>query len=522
MNVKLLLKFFKQNKTAFFIVFLLAVAYFLIRIPDLIKQPIFADEAIYIRWSQVMRAEPTLRFLPLSDGKTPFYMWMMIPFFKIFDDPLYAGRFLSVLSGFGTFLGVLFLGWKFFNVRVGILAAALVTFIPYMLFFDRLALVDSMLAATVVWSLNIALVVVVYKRIDLAMVLGYFLGIGLLVKPPAVFSILSVPLTLLNIDWKSKDRQNTLLKTCGLFLIALIVAIGIYNILRLGPGFSNLSSRNDDYIHPFNRLLEYPLDPLKPHGMSFFRVLNSLFGVPLIIFGLFSMVLALIRKNKIAVIILLWAIIPLIAQLSLLKVFTGRYVLFTIPLILVITAWGIDVVWKGLRKKTAWLGYLLIAVLITWPLYFIYTLHFSPLEKLPLEKNERRGYLEDWTAGYGLKEIANYLHQRSKDGTVVVGTDGSFGTLSDGLQIYTDKNLKIIVIGGKATISAQLRDAAKSNETYFVYNSLLESVGFKEKTELIMTFPKITGTMLLPQAIKLYKVFPLDSETTPSAQRKDD
>lgn len=515
-------KFLRENKKNLIIILVLSTIYFIIRIPNLTVQPIFADEAIYIRWAQVMRSEPTLRFLPLSDGKTPFYMWLMIPFFKLFDDPLYAGRFLSILAGFGTFVGVLFLGWRFFNKRVGILAIILLTFTPYVFFFDRLALVDSMLAASVIWSLNIALLVTIYQRIDLAMILGYTLGVGLLIKPPGVFSILLAPLTLLNINWKAKNRQHNLLRICGLFLIALIIAVGIYNILRLGPGFSNLSSRNNDYVHSITRLLEYPFDPLIPHGKSFFRVLNSLFGIPLVILGLFSIVLALIKRNKIALIILTWAILPLIIQLSLLKVFTGRYVLFSIPLILVLTAWGLAEIWKILlKKKISWMGYLLMAILLIWPFYFIYTIHFTSLSKIPLEKNERRGYLEDWTAGYGLKEIADYLHQRSQDKTVIVGTDGSFGTLSDGLQIYTDKNLKIIVIGGKATISAQLRDAAKDNETYFVSNGLLEEIDSREKTELIMTFPKQQGSLLKRNAIKLFRVFPLE-DTTSSAHLKND
>ena len=47
---------------------ILLVAAFL-RTYNLLALPIFADEAIYVRWAQVMRAETTLRFLPLSDGK---------------------------------------------------------------------------------------------------------------------------------------------------------------------------------------------------------------------------------------------------------------------------------------------------------------------------------------------------------------------------------------------------------------------------------------------------------------------
>jgi predicted membrane-bound mannosyltransferase len=71
----------------------------LLRLLNLNSLPVFADEAIYVRWSQVMQAEPGLRFLPLSDGKQPLYMWLTIPFLKLVTDPLLAGRVLTALSG---------------------------------------------------------------------------------------------------------------------------------------------------------------------------------------------------------------------------------------------------------------------------------------------------------------------------------------------------------------------------------------------------------------------------------------
>src|SRR4029079_15185940 len=99
-------------------VFLLIAAIFLIalvlRIYNLTIIPVFADEAIYIRWSQVMRNVPELRFLPLSDGKQPLFMCATIPLFKLFSDPLFAGRFLSVLCGMGTMVGVGVLTWLLF------------------------------------------------------------------------------------------------------------------------------------------------------------------------------------------------------------------------------------------------------------------------------------------------------------------------------------------------------------------------------------------------------------------------
>src|SRR4030065_1460953 len=77
------------------------------RVYKLTLIPVFVDEAIYVRWAQVMKNEPTLRFLPLQDGKQQLFMWVGVPFFKLFDDPLVAGRMVSVAAGRGTFVGVI-------------------------------------------------------------------------------------------------------------------------------------------------------------------------------------------------------------------------------------------------------------------------------------------------------------------------------------------------------------------------------------------------------------------------------
>ena len=86
---------------------LITVGLFLVlRFYKLLSLPVFVDESIYIRWSQVMRAEPTLRFLPLSDGKQPLFMWLVIPALKLFQDPVFAGRTISVVAGFATLVPV--------------------------------------------------------------------------------------------------------------------------------------------------------------------------------------------------------------------------------------------------------------------------------------------------------------------------------------------------------------------------------------------------------------------------------
>ena len=53
---------------------------------NLTKLPIFVDEALYLRWSQIAWKDASWRFISLTDGKQPFYIWFVIPFLKVFKD----------------------------------------------------------------------------------------------------------------------------------------------------------------------------------------------------------------------------------------------------------------------------------------------------------------------------------------------------------------------------------------------------------------------------------------------------
>lgn len=471
-----------------------------------------------------MKSEPTLRFLPVSDGKTPLFMWLMIPFFKLFDDPLFAGRILSVFSGFGTLLGVFVLGWRFFNLRVGLMGAFLIAITPYFVFFDRMALVDSMLAAFSIWSLIIALFLIKFPRIDLAMFLGYIMGGGLLTKPPGFFSVLTVPATLALFNFRDKKRQDKFLKLFGLWVIAILITFALYNILRLGPGFNSLNSRNQDYVFSPIDLVGRPLDPFIPHIRDISDWFPRLLTPPvlvLVIAGVLTSLLGIyisLRKreftfeNRAALAILIWSLVPMMVQMALLKTFTARYILFTIPPLIVLAAWAFDSFVTNVKFKQWYTRILAILFLIPLAALFNFYLITNPA-KAALPANERRGYLEDWTAGYGLKDIANFLEEKSKAGLVVVGTEGSFGTLPDGLQIYLDKNRQIVVIGGKATISAQLRDAAKEHETFFVANRSRYKF-FAENLELIKEYPKVCGIGQDQDSILLFKVLPPNESTS--------
>ncbi len=494
---------FKKYRNEILIGLGIVVLFFVLRLPNLLLQPIFADEAIYIRWAQIMKADPTLRFVSLSDGKTPLFMWLMIPMFKVFQDPLLAGRVLSVFSGLATMSGVFVLSWRLFSKKAALLAAFLYAIVPYTVFFDRMALVDSMLAAFIIWSMVVAMFLVKYPRFDLAMILGYLMGGALLVKTPAMMSIIALPITILGFRFKNQKVFRLLI----LWLVSLVITIGIYSVLKLGPGFEQLSSRNQDYIFSPSDLLANPLDPLVPHIKDatdwFLRLLTPVV-LACLVFGVFKVFK---EKNMMAISILIWALVPMFILMTILKTFTARYLLLSIPPLLVFAGYGLS----SFRPKIAGLqgrGATFAAIILVAiaPLIFDFILLTNP-QNAPLPAQERRGYFEDWTAGYGFPEIAQFLVEKKKTNSVIIGTEGYFGTLPEGIQIYLDKS-GIPVIGGSATVSGQLRNAAKDNQTYFLGNKarLPEVI---ENATLIKEYPKAEPRGDHKRdAIQLYQIYP--------------
>lgn len=508
------MKILRKNLIPLLFLLVLSGLYFLLRLPNLTLQPIFADEAIYIRWAQVMKSEPTLRFLPLSDGKTPLFMWILMPVFKVIKDPLFAGRFLSVVCGYGTLLGAFFLSWRFFNTRVAVWSAFLMTVTPLIVFFDRMALVDSMLSMFSIWALFCFLLLIKYPRIDLAMVLGFILGGGILTKTPGFFNSISIfPATLLLINWKSKSRQTFLIKFIALLIIASVISLVTYNLLRLGPGFVNLSSRNQDYIFSPFEVIKKPWDPFLPHVFDLANWLPKLLTPPILILSLTIAIWIISKKNKTALAILIWSFIPLIIQMFLIKSFTARYILFSIPPLLCLIGWSIDNFLVN-SKKYMQFSVLVSILILVFTLNFDIRLLINP-ELVNLPKNERRGYLEDWTAGYGLRDIAAYLNDVSKSQFIVVGTEGSFGTLPDGLQIYFDKNINTVFLGGRATVSAQLKNTAREHPTFFVANKSRYSK-YADGVVLLKEYPKAEGSMPVRDSMLLFEVLPEKEAAAPA------
>lgn len=480
------------------LVAVLAIAFFL-RTYNLTSLPIFADEAIYIRWAQVMKAESTLRFLPLSDGKQPLFMWTAIPFLKVFTDPLVAGRMVSVFAGVTSLAGVFLLTHRLFNSKTAAVFAALLYAVsPFSVFFDRMALVDSMLSALGIWSLYLGVLTVQTMRIDLAMLTGFALGAAWLTKSPAIFFLLLLPATALVLIWP-KGKGKFLLhgfKLLGLWAISWFIAFVLYNVQRLGPNFHMLAERNKDYIFTFEEALIHPLDPLQFHIREIGEWMWTLLPGGVLVIAFFSILFCFKKYWKEILLLLSWIVFPLLVQAEFAQVFTARYILFAVPPVIVLAS--ISSIWflEKFRTKKAILV-VFVLLLISPSLWFNFLVLKDP-QLAPLPRVERSGYLEEWTAGTGIREVAEYLKNEivaNPNSKFVVGTEGFFGTLPDGLQIYFEKVPNITIIGIGVYISnahPRLVDAKKAgNKVYFVINST-RYTGNAEKDglRLIDSYPK--------------------------------
>lgn len=428
-----------------FLFFLVIVGYLFSRLVNLTAIPIFADEAIYIRWSQVMRAESGLRFLPLSDGKQPFFMWLTIPFLKIFTDPLIAGRMVSVFSGLGTLVGVFVLSYLLFKkLNLSLFAIILYLISPFTFFFDRMALVDGLLSFFGVWSLVFGVLLVEKVQLDLAMITGILIGLGLITKSPAVFFAILLSTAVLLFDFSKKGRVTRLGKLIVFYGITYLFAFSIYNLLRLGPEFHMIAIRNKDYVFSIREIVKHPLNPLIRNlkdSISWYWILLT----PLtFVLGFFGSLKSLQKSPKKAIVLLVWILVPFLGQNAIAKVNSARYFLFLVPFFLTFSAYGLETIFSSLKNQVLTTTVLIIVFIL--PAYQCLLLITEPtLAWLP--EKDRNGYLEMWTAGYGIKEASLYLKKVAESQKVLVGTEGYFGTLPDGLQIYLEKIPNVTVIG---------------------------------------------------------------------------
>lgn len=482
----------KINKKTIILLLFFLVGYFIAHLLDPTNLPVFADEAIYIRWAQLIIDDWQQYLLfPLNDGKTPIYIWALVPFQYIFKDQLLAGRFVSMLVGLFQALTMYLLAKELRLSKFSSwLAAGFSTVLPYWYFHHHLALMDGMLTLLISLSLLFLLKtkLVTNKKQSFSLhnvfLSGLFLGLAILTKLPAILfipSLFFVAIILLSPKIQTKKIiQN--------FFFILVIASSLFLLLIIHPSFAQLFSRGSDFLFSWQDILfKQKWIETVPSWPTYIGYFIHYLTWPIFLLAIFGTFLS--RKRECVALNLGWIIYAFPIMLMGRVVFS-RYLISVSLFITLAAILTIDqLIKKGFFAQLV--VFLLLGVSFFQSISFIYSIQFQP-EKTNFVQSDKEQYLTEWSAGYGVKETVELITKLSNNHSVLVLSEGYFGTLPDGLLMYLHRqqigNLFIEPIGQPiSSLSKSTKKFSDYDQVLLVANSHRISINLS-KSRLIAEF----------------------------------
>ncbi|OGG01454.1 hypothetical protein A2Z33_02875 [Candidatus Gottesmanbacteria bacterium RBG_16_52_11] len=453
-----------------FLVFIIPfLIYAFTRLFNLGLLPIFTDEAIYIRWSQIGSRDAAWRFISLTDGKQPLFTWIMMVFLRLIPgDPLVVGRLVSVFAGFVTLAGLTLLSYELFKSRAAALFTGLIYAVsPYTLMYDRLALYDSLVSALYVGSLYITVRLVRTLRLDNALILGMALGAGVLNKSSGFISIYLLPVPYLLFQGIRPTRR--LFIYALLAALAAVLALVYYSVLRLSPHFHMIGLKNTVFVYTLSDWLSQPFRFFRGNLNGLTDWLIHYMTKPVLAASLLPLAVIWHRWRE-KTVLFLYFFLPFTGLALMGKVLYPRFILFMSMPLYVLAGVTFAGIFRLVRNRTAAATALILLLLpgITVS-YFILT---NPRYAL-IPESDRGQLIDDWPAGGGVRETTDLIRDRAQNGPVAVITDGTFGLLPYAFEIYLVDNPNVEIRGiwpVPETIPADIINLVRIKPTLVILN----------------------------------------------------
>lgn len=501
----LVMSIISKHSKFIIIALILSALYFATRLYNISDLPLFTDEAIYTRWSQIARFDANWRFISLTDGKQPSFVWLDMIFMRTVSDPLLAGRLVSVVSGFFGMAGIFFLAKEIFkSQKAGIISSTVYILFPFTLVYDRMALYDSLTATAFIWGLLFQVLLVRLRRLDIALILGFIMGFGVLTKSSAFFSIYLFPLSLLLFDFRQKKWKYELIKWIGFAGVSTVMAYGFYSMLRLSPFFHIISEKNSIFVYPFNEWILHPFQYFTGNWNGLVSWLVEYSTLPFLAIIFVSFLLGGKKFIREKLFLFLWFLAPFLALSLFGKILYPRFIIFMTMPLLVLASFSFTYISD--RAKS---NFLKIAIFILVFAFIIRSDFYvlTDFARAPIAKADTDQFINAWPAGGGIKEVIAFLSEESKDKKIYVATQGTFGSLPTyATEIYLDMNKNIQKRGIwpiPPLIPPDLVEKAKTMRVFFIFNDTPEPPpGWSVK--LVAKYRKGIGNSYM----SLYEVLP--------------
>lgn len=440
------------------------------RIYNVTSLPIFTDEAIYLRWAQIAKNDANWRFISLTDGKQPLFIWFVMLVMKFINDPLLAGRLVSVGAGLATTIGIFFLSKELFRHRwIGILSSFLYVIFPMALVYDRMALYDSLVAAFAVWGLYLAVLLVKKIQLDIALILGMVIGGGVLTKTSGFFTLYLLPFTLVLFNREPSNLITRFLKWIGLALVVAVLTYGFYALLRLSPFFHIVDEKNALFVYPFKEWIKHPFTYFIGNIQALWDWFTIYFSLPLLVLVVISFLIN--RKYFLEkTLLVIWFLVPFIALALFGNNLYPRFIFFMTTFLIPLAALSIWRIFYYFKNKYIFVFFLLCG--IGWLVISDYFILFN-FAKAPIPYSDVSQYNNDWPSGAGIKESVVFFTEQAKNQKIFIGTQGTFGLMPYAYELYLLNNKNIILKGFwpiSETVPKELIEMSKKMPTFFVFH----------------------------------------------------
>ena len=439
----------------------------------------FLDEAIYFRWLETIKADPSQWLLPLKEfGWAPLTTWIATLISLIVKNSLLALRLTSVLFGGLS----LFIAYKLLSKYSSWQAASLYTLLlitsPIILIHDRLGLrgdsAVTFFSLLTFFGLSKRLIT---KQKKSAYLIAIALFFGLLTKstawvlPPMAF--------LAYLIFRPKLNRHDFL---AVFIPSLVILFFVStNTLTIFFG------KSDVFLLSFSDATKL----IKPNLIQLSLWSYQYLTWPILISIIIGAGIALKTKIKLwkLMTIMTWPAILFVLLFA--KILFPRYLLATTAVSLMAAVCALALIIKKLPNFL----HLPLFILIFLPSLFIDYAIIKDISKAKLPEIEKWQYVTGWPSGYAVKDLVNYLQSAPPHTLILESNDLISSSLN---YYYPNHQINQLQLDEAYLLNSPL---PQSQNTYIVLNEA-DNLPSQFSGKLIKTFHRPNHK----SSLRLFKV----------------
>ena len=392
----------------------------------LLALPAFEDEGSQLRW--VWRIiEAGEWFQPLGDGK-PLEAWLVVPLVRLGFPPLTAARALHVLAGMIGAVLIYRLARQLSGRRAAFVTGALFALCPFVVYLQRLALSDIFMCAAGIWVLLSVIQFIEKPDRRHAVLLAVSLVLEAFCKfPIGFYFLIATPMALLLMpsgERRELLRPPALWRLLGAHVPAALLAAAVSAVafirVRSGhsPGFGlqDLMGIGAGRYHDIAATIGIERPNLAGE-------LSAQLSWPVTLIGFVGLVAGAILSDWRKRWLILVGLLPMLSIGLLAQFWFPRYLLFTIPPLLVAAVAG----WQNLSLRAGRFRLALqlgvLAVCVGYMGRQSALIVFNPLGARwsPVDRFQ---YIEGGGSGYGYPEAAQFLLDATNAPEMIYSLDG--------------------------------------------------------------------------------------------------